>query len=288
MKLRDSSIGVIGCGNLGGALVRGLSALTTQRPKKLIVFDTDPSRAESCSGKVAVIARNVSDVVEQSVVIIIAVKPQDITSVLSAVRASAKGSQLRCVISVAAGVPTSTLVEHLGGDLAIVRVMPNLPSVIGQGMSGIFAPLERQESSSYLELAQELFSAIGETVVLKRESDINTVTSLSAGGPAYTALFIEALADGGVKMGLTREQALKLSIQTVLGTAEMLKKQEMHPAELRENVASAGGTTIHGLHALEKGAVRASVIAAVEAGTRRAEEMQQRPDQKPEKAKRSK
>lgn len=274
MKLIDTSVGVVGCGNLGGALIRGISGLKSGRPRSLVIFDSHSERAQKLSSAGVVVAKDIPALLVQSSVVIVAVKPVDIDGVLSAIKSADDSVKIRCLISVAAGVSVSRITQLIGAKCPVIRVMPNLPSVIGKGMSGIYSGASEDSADSFVLLTQALFGAIGETVVVKKESDINIVTSLSAGGPAYTALFIEALADGGVKMGLTREQSLALSIQTVLGTAEMLKQSQMHPSQLREQVASAGGTTIHGLHALEKGAVRASVVAAVEAATRRAEEMQ--------------
>jgi len=176
----------------------------------------------------------------------------------------------RLLISVAAGVPVARLREGLGKDARLIRVMPNTPALVLEGVTAI-ARADGLEAGD-LELAQELFGAVGRAVVLDEEA-LDAVTGLSGSGPAYVAIVIESLADGGVKMGLDRATAMILAAQTVLGSARLILETGMHPGQLKDMVSSPGGTTIAGIAALEEGGVRRTFIGAVERATLRSREL---------------
>lgn len=208
---------------------------------------------------------NIGELGEKSDTILLCTKPYDIATALEQLADSSReGGCL--VISVAAGVTTETLEKHAGKGVRIIRAMPNTPSLIGQGASAYCRGTKATDAD--METAQKILGAVGLAVATK-ENLMDAVTGLSGSGPAYVFTFIEALADGAVKNGLPREQALQLATQTVLGAATMVKETGMHPAVLRDNVTSPGGTTITGVAALEKGSFRSTCISAVTAATRK-------------------
>jgi pyrroline-5-carboxylate reductase len=188
--------------------------------------------------------------------------------VLSDIAPAVGPSQL--VVSVAAGYPIARIARHLQGTGRIVRAMPNTPSTIREGVTALAyeATLSEQDSAT----ARALFEPVGKVVVVT-ERLMDVVTGLSGSGPAYVFVMIEALADGGVKMGLPRETALLLAAQTVAGAARLVMESHEHPGVLKDRVASPGGTTIAGLHELERGRVRGTLISAVEAAARRSAEL---------------
>jgi pyrroline-5-carboxylate reductase len=196
------------------------------------------------------------------------VKPQIIAAVLREIAAVVDNRKL--IISLAAGVSTATLRQHLPKGGRLIRVMPNTPALVLEGVTAI-ARAEGLEEGD-LETAQELFGAVGRVVVLEEEA-LDAVTGLSGSGPAYVAIVIESLADGGVKMGLDRATAMILAAQTVLGSAKLILETGAHPGQLKDMVASPGGTTIAGISALEEGGVRRTFISAVERATQRSREL---------------
>ncbi len=199
---------------------------------------------------------------------ILAVKPQIIASVLREIAPVLTRRKL--LISLAAGVSTAALRGHLGKDARLIRVMPNTPALVLEGVTAI-ARADGLEAED-LEIASEIFSAVGRVVVLE-EDLMDAVTGLSGSGPAYIALVIESLADGGVKMGLDRVTAMTLATQTVLGSAKLLLETGLHPGALKDMVSSPGGTSIAGIAALEEGGVRTTFIKAVERATQRSREL---------------
>lgn len=202
--------------------------------------------------------------------VLLAVKPQVMNEVLEGLDLSRNARQL--IITVAAGVPIAAIVSGLHPRARVVRAMPNTPAVVLEGVTALAGgPGVTAEQFS---MARAVFEAMGQ-VVLVDESHLDAVTGLSGGGPAYVYLFIEALADGGVKMGLSRAHAQLLAAQTVLGAAKMVIETKVHPGALKDQVASAGGTTIAGLHRLEEGRLRGTVIDAVESATLRCQELRQ-------------
>jgi len=201
-------------------------------------------------------------------VVVIAVKPQDIEALLGDVGVALEASQT--VLSIAAAIPTELIERHVGDGIPVVRAMPNTPVLVRDGVSALSFGAGVTDKDQLL--ARRLFEAVGRTVVVE-EKLMDAVTGLSGSGPAYVFLAIEALADGGVKMGLPRTVADLLAAQTVLGAARMVLETGEHPAKLKDRVASPGGTTIAGLHRLEQGGLRATLMAAVEAAAKRSEEL---------------
>ncbi len=211
-------------------------------------------------------------VVQRSNVIVLAVKPQNMSALLAEIRAAVTLQHL--VISIAAGVTLRQLSDGLGADRRVVRVMPNTPCLVGASATGYAAG--PTASAADVRLVDRLFGTVGKAFALP-EKLLDAVTGLSGSGPAYVFVLIEALSDGGVRVGLPREVATQLAAQTVFGAAKMLLETGLHPGVLKDQVASPGGTTCAGLHALEKGGFRASLIDAVEAATTRSIELGNQP-----------
>ena len=205
------------------------------------------------------------DVVKHSQILILAVKPQVMAPLLAEISGEIREDHL--VISIAAGLTLKKLADGLLANYRLVRVMPNTPCLMGMSAAGFaMGPGARPEDS---KLVEKLFNAVGKAFAVP-EYQLDAVTGLSGSGPAFVYVFIEALADGGVRMGLPRDVALTLAAQTVLGSAQMVLETKQHPGVLKDSVASPGGTTIAGLHALERGGLRAAVMDAVEAASKRA------------------
>jgi pyrroline-5-carboxylate reductase len=264
-----TKIAIIGCGNMGEALVAGLLADGAATPAGLWVTDVVTDRLGALKQRYGIrTGSDNSEAASWADIVILAVKPQVMDGVLDGLKDRLSESTL--VISIAAGVPLPRIAARLGGTRKLVRVMPNTPCLIRAGASAVaFAPSVSAEEQAR---AIRLFESVGKVVVVE-ERLMDAVTGLSGSGPAYVFQIIEALADGGVKMGLPRDTALTLAVQTVLGAARQLIETGEHPARLKDKVASPGGTTIAGLHALEEGGVRSALIAAIEAATKRSEEL---------------
>jgi pyrroline-5-carboxylate reductase len=265
-RLAETKMGVIGAGSMGGAIIRGLLKGGHVPRENLIYYDPDPAR-QAQMDELGVAAALDNPEVMHAPLVVLGVKPQVIPAVLAGIQEFARPWQL--IISIAAGVPLAVL-EEACPESRIIRVMPNTPTLVGAGMAAL-AP-GRKVTPDDLALALELFRAVGEAVVVE-ERLMDAVTGLSGSGPAFVAVFIEALADGGVKMGLPRPLALTLATQTVLGTARLCHEEQMHPAILKDLVTSPAGTTIAGLHALESGGFRGAVIDAVSAAAARSKEL---------------
>ncbi|KAK9813759.1 hypothetical protein WJX73_007764 [Symbiochloris irregularis] len=260
-------IGFIGAGQMAEALARGFSN------GKMIKFEdvvaTDPTEARMKVFK-DLGAQTVTDnkqVVEKADVIFIAVKPQYVGVVLKEVRSSLKDNHT--IVSIAAGVTLAQLKEA-AGDVRLVRVMPNTPCLVGETASAMC--LGPKATDKDAEMVRKLFSTVGQCIQVD-ESLLSAVTGLSGSGPAYVFLMIEALSDGGVRAGLPRDIAQALAAQTVLGSAKMVTETGKHPGQLKDMVTSPAGTTIAGVHELEKGAFRSTVMNAVIAAANRANEL---------------
>ena len=269
MSVKGKKVGFLGAGNMGEAMIRGLLKAGTVPAEDIFATDARLDRLQQL-GKLYGI-HTLSDnslLVKRVDVVILAVKPQIIHSVLKEVGSAVTPKKL--VISVAAGVPTVALRADLPKGVRLIRVMPNTPALVLEGMTAVAKADGLQKGD--LETAEEIFGAVGKVVVLEEEA-LDAVTGLSGSGPAYVALMIEALADGGVKVGLDRLTAMTLAAQTVLGSAKLLIETGAHPGQLKDMVTSPGGTAIAGIAALEEGGVRRTLISAVERATLRSREL---------------
>jgi pyrroline-5-carboxylate reductase len=274
--LSKKRIGFLGGGNMAEAIVKGLVASKSVASKNILIADVSPQRLNFLRKEYKVeTASNNRDVAEKSDIVILAVKPQIMDKVLEEMRDIDLGKKL--LISVAAGYSILAIESILKRDqekkkVRVIRTMPNTPALVLEGATAITPGTDADKND--LKVAHFLFSSVGKTVDVA-EKQIDAVTGLSGSGPAYIFMIIEALADGGVKMGLSRDVANTLSIQTVLGAAKLAQQSGLHPGELKDRVASPGGTTIAGIHALENGAMRATLMDAVEAAAIRSEELGQ-------------
>lgn len=268
--LNDKKIGLIGSGNMGQALISGLIVSGSTIAENIICSDVKEDKLEAMRETYGVhTTKSNQEVVVASEIIIYAVKPQIMASVLRETADSLDMSKL--VISIAAGVPMEAIESCLNKDLRLIRVMPNVAASVKEGAAAIAAGAHAREED--IELAMSIFNSVGRSVFLKENDLMDAVTGLSGSGPAYIFLIVDAMADAGVKVGLARQDALLLSIQTVLGAAKMLLETKAHPGQLKDMVTSPGGTAIAGLHTLEKGGLRTTLINAVEAATMRSKEL---------------
>ncbi|HET6572757.1 MAG TPA: pyrroline-5-carboxylate reductase [Fimbriiglobus sp.] len=264
------SVGFLGAGQMATALAKGWAAAGLIDPAKSLASDPYPGARSKFAQETGLRAGpGAAPVVAEASVLILAVKPQQMPVVQDELRPLLNPHK-HLVVSIAAGVTLGQLAAGLGENIRLVRVMPNTPCLVGASASG-YAP-GPVATPADAELVARLFGAVG-TAVRVPEALLDAVTGLSGSGPAFVYVMIEALADGGVRVGLPRDVALKLAAQTVLGSAQMVLETGQHPGALKDAVASPGGTTIAGLHALERGGLRAALMDAVEAATRRAEEL---------------
>jgi pyrroline-5-carboxylate reductase len=265
------TIGFLGAGKMAAALARGFIRAGHVTSRQIIAGDPLASARATFSREVrAKTTPANADVLKFANVVILAVKPDQASSVLTGIRDQFTREQL--LISIAAGVATAKIEAALGNSPRVVRVMPNTPALVGASASGY--ALGSHATPADGALAQTLFSAVGLALPLK-ESLLDAVTGLSGSGPAYVYLFIEGLSDGGVAAGLPREVATSLAAQTVLGAAKMVLETGSHPGSLKDMVTSPGGTTIEGLHELEKGKLRGTVISAVRAAADKSKKLGQ-------------
>jgi pyrroline-5-carboxylate reductase len=268
IMLSNKTIGFIGAGNMAETMMGGLIGSDRSQPDHLICSDVRTARLDELSDRYGVqTTMDNKAVIDASDIVIFAVKPQIIGSVLKETADSLDLSKL--IISIAAGVPLAALEKVLRKELRLIRAMPNVCVAVEAGATAITA--SAGVKSEDVEMARMVFQSVGRCIVLKEDHLMDAVTGLSGSGPAYIFLILDALSDAGVKMGLFREDARELAAQTVLGAAKMLLDTGLNPGQLKDMVTSPGGTTIAGLHALEKGALRATLINAVEAATLRSE-----------------
>jgi pyrroline-5-carboxylate reductase len=268
----DQRIGLIGAGQMATALAHGFIKAGLMTADRLLASDLDEHARQRFARAVA--AHTTADnalVVAQSDVVILAVKPQQMGAVAGALRG--KFSDRHLIVSIAAGVRLASLAEWLGPGLRLVRVMPNTPCLVGQGASAY--SLGEHATDDDGALVGQLLGALGSAWQVE-EKLLDAVTGLAGSGPAFVFVMIEALGDAGVRMGLPRQMALEMAARTLRGAAEMVLSTGEHPAVLKDRVASPGGTTIAGLQALESGGLRAALMAAVEAATRRSIELGKR------------
>ncbi len=262
-------LGFIGCGTMGTAIVEGLINKKLFTAEQVLIFDKEKSKVEELSQRIgAVPSASLEKLCENARIIFIAVKPQDVGGLLEDLKPCL--SPTHVLVSVAAGIRISFFLEQLGRPLKIARVMPNTPCLVGEGMSVISSGEDVSDEEE--QEIKRLMEAVGRSITLD-EKHMDAVTGLSGSGPAYVLLMIEALADGGVEAGLSRQESMLLAAQTVLGAARMYLEGEEHPAELKNRVTSPGGTTSAGLLAMEEGGIRAALIKAVKNAAQRGREL---------------
>ena len=263
------AIGFLGAGQMATALAKGWTAAgLLDQTKSLAADPWAPSRKKFFSATGVKSLASSSDVAVSCDILVLAVKPQAMPKLLGEIKHVVQLRHL--IISIAAGVTIEQIAEGIGTENRIVRVMPNTPCLVGESATGLaVGPFA---TAADTELVSRLFGAVGKALPVP-EYLLDAVTGLSGSGPAFIYVLIEALADGGVRMGLPRDTATTLAAQTVLGAAKMVLETGQHPGALKDAVASPGGTTIAGLHALERGGVRAAMMNAVEAATLRATEL---------------
>jgi pyrroline-5-carboxylate reductase len=270
----DRTIGFLGAGNMAEALIRGLLAGAKIDAGSVTASGPRRERMDELAGRYGI--RATTDNVElagSARILVLAVKPQILERVLLEVSQHLQPGVL--VISIAAGVSTEAIESRLRPGTRVVRAMPNTPALVQAGATAIAAGSHATEED--LALARVVFDAVGITVELD-ESQLDAVTGLSGSGPAYIFLILEAMADAGVKVGLSRRNAQLLAAQTVMGSAKLLLETNQHPGQLKDMVTSPGGTAIAGLHTLEEGGLRTTLINAVESATRRSRELGRRRD----------
>ena len=270
--LNGKRLAFIGGGNMAEAMIRGLLAAKLMSAADIFVSDVREDRLGFLQEAYRVhTSTSNSEVASKGDILVLAVKPQIMSPVLDGLIDVVNGDKL--VISIAAGVTTTSIADKFPSPIRVIRVMPNTPALVLEGASALTRGTHATVED--LEIAKRLFRAVGKVVIVD-ESMMDAITGLSGSGPAYIFLIIDALSDAGVKVGLSRDVAQLLSAQTVLGAAKMILETKKHPGELKDMVTSPGGTAIAGLHTLEQGGLRTTLINAVEAATVRSRELGQR------------
>jgi pyrroline-5-carboxylate reductase len=259
-------IAILGTGKIGESLLAGLRSsdwanivATTRREERAEELRERHGMEATTSNPLAI---------DGADVVVIAVKPQDVGTLLGEVGHLLQPTQT--VLSVAAAIPTSAIELHLAPDVPVVRAMPNAPSTVHEGIAGIAAG--RHASREHVDRAATVLRAVGDVVEVS-EAQMDVITAVSGSGPAYFALLAEAMIEAGVLLGLSREISTKLVVQTMFGTAKLLRDEHMHPVELRESVTSPGGTTTRAIRELERAGVRAAFLAAINAAMERSQEL---------------
>jgi pyrroline-5-carboxylate reductase len=259
-------IAILGAGKIGESLLAGL---ISSGWSDIVVTSRRRERIDELASRYGVVGTlsNV-DAARGADVVVLAAKPQDLEVLLEEVGPALSTDQT--IISVAAAIPTGAIERHLADGVPVVRAMPNAPSTVHEGMAGIAAGAHADEQ--HLAAAEEVLSHLG-SVVRVREEHMDAVTAVSGSGPAYFALLAEAMIEAGLLLGLSREVSTQLVVQTMLGTAKLLRDEKMHPVELREAVTSPGGTTIAAIHELESAGVRAAFLNAIQAAMERSKQL---------------
>lgn len=267
--LKDVKLALVGAGQMGGALLKGFVESKKLLAQNILVCEPSEKRANQLQQEFGIcIAKDNISAIKECNVVLLAVKPQIVDHVLDETKSALDTK--KTLISIAAGVSTDHILKRVNKNIPVVRVMPNTPALIGRGIAvisqGKYAP------KSSIRIAEELLSSVGEVVLLDEKYQ-NQSTAISGSGPAYVFLFTEALIDAGVKSGLPRNISTKLVIETIIGSALLLKETKKHPAVLKDMVTSPGGTTIAALEAFEGGGLREITFKAVDEAVKRAEEL---------------
>jgi len=265
----NQRLAILGLGKMGSILLQAFCGQNVAKPEDIVATVNHAERVDTLGGKYGV--RVITDnrtAVKGADVVLLCVKPQTLSEVVEEIKPELRENQL--VISIAASVPTSYIEQRIGANIPVVRAMPNTPSRVGAGMTA-FCPGKHVKPSD-LEIVHRLFDTVGETIKVD-EKHMDAVTGLSASGPAYIFMILESLAEGGVKVGLPRDVAMKLAGQTVLGSAKMMLETGDHPALLKDAVATPAGCTVDGILELEEGGLRVTLIKAVVKASQRAKEL---------------
>jgi pyrroline-5-carboxylate reductase len=269
MHAERTRIAILGAGKIGEALVAGLVSSGWRAPQDIVVTARRAERVDELTTRYGVAGTlSNAEAVDGAGIVVIAVKPQDIDALLTDV--SGLLTPRHTVLSVAAAIPTATIEKHLAEGVPVVRAMPNTPSTVHEGMAGVCPGAHATED--HLREAEELLAHVGRTVRVA-EDYMDAVTAVSGSGPAYFALLAESMIEAGLLLGLSREVSTDLVVQTMLGTAKLLRDERIHPVELRELVTSPGGTTIAAIRELEQAGVRAAFLNAIQAAMERSREL---------------
>jgi pyrroline-5-carboxylate reductase len=262
-------VAILGAGKIGESLLSGLLSSGWRTPEEIIVTSRRAERVEELVERYGVrgTTSNV-EAVPGADVIVVAIKPQDFDAVLGEIGPVVSEGQT--ILSVAAAITTASIEARLPAGVPVVRAMPNAPSTVHEGIAGICAGAHSDEE--HLALAEEVLSHLG-AVVRVEERYMDAVTAVSGSGPAYFALLAEAMIEAGILLGLTREISTQLVVQTMFGSAKLLRDEKMHPVELREMVTSPGGTSIRAIRELEQAGVRAAFLNAIQAAMERSREL---------------
>jgi pyrroline-5-carboxylate reductase len=269
MAVDARRVAVLGAGTIGEALIAGLLSGGWREPSEIVATGRREDRVDELHEKLGVEAMlSNADAVADAALIVIAVKPQDFDVLLDEIGAVVTPEQT--VLSVAAAIPTAAIEERLPDGVPVVRAMPNAPATVHEGIAGMCAGAHADEPN--LALAEEALQHLG-AVVRVPEPYMDAVTAVSGSGPAYFALLAEAMIEAGILLGLGRDVSTQLVVQTMFGTAKLLRDEHMHPVELREKVTSPGGTTIRAVRELEQAGVRAAFLNAIQAAMDRSREL---------------
>ncbi len=260
-------LGIIGCGNMGGAILYGALESGMIAKENVFVYDINPAMREKAAGWGVTLSADDAQVCRNADIILLAVKPQQAKDALAMC-----GDALndKAMMSIVAGITTERLQAMINGAPRILRIMPNTPAMVYEGAFALCSDNDFAEDE--LSFAKAIYDTIG-IVEMVPEHLIDAVCGLSGGGPAYVAMFIEAMADGGVKQGLPRATAYRLAAQTCLGTAKMILETDIHPGQIKDMVTSPAGTTIEGCEKLETGGMRGAVMECIKAATERSKEL---------------
>ena len=269
MAIDPQRVAVLGAGKIGEALISGLLSSEWRAPGDIVATGRRTERLSELHERYRIrTTLSNPDAAARAALVVIAVKPQDIDSLLREIGSVIETDQT--VLSIAAAVPTGRIEAALSDGVPVARAMPNTPSVVHEGVAGLCAGTHADDA--HLRLAEEALSHLG-AVVRVAEPYMDAVTAVSGSGPAYFALLSEAMIEAGILLGLSREVSTQLVVQTMLGTAKQLRDLKMHPVELREMVTSPGGTTIAAIRELESAGVRAAFLNAIQAAMNRGREL---------------
>ena len=269
MTTNKRRIAILGGGKIGESLLSGLLSAGWRKPEEIVVTGRRQERIDELTERYGVeTTLSNADAVSGASFIVIAVKPQDFEVLLGEVGGLLSSEQT--VLSVAAAMPTADIEKHLSDGVPVLRAMPNAPATVHEGVAGLCAGAHA--GGEHLAMAEEVLTHVGRVVQVP-EPYMDAVTAVSGSGPAYFALLAEAMIEAGILLGLSREVSTELVVQTMFGTAKLLRDEHMHPVELREMVTSPGGTTIRAIRELERAGVRAAFLNAIQAAMERSQEL---------------